>query len=55
MKQNAYEIEKNLEKIYQGSHTGFLTKETANKLKNILKKDEYEELIPYKESEKIIS
>ncbi len=54
MKQNAYEIEKNLEKIYQGSHTGFLTKETITKLKNILKKEEYEELIPNKESEKTI-
>ena len=54
MKKNTYEIEKNIEKIYQKSHTGFLTQNTINEIKCKLKKTEYKELIPNKYSEKTI-
>ena len=54
MKQNTYELEKNIEKILRGNHTGFLTPNTSQKIKNKMKKNQYQELIPYKEAEKTI-
>ena len=54
MKQNTYEIEKNIDKIKNKSHTGFLTQNTIKELKRILKKEEYNELIPYNNAEKTI-
>ena len=54
MKQNTYEIEKNIEKIKRNSHTGFLTKNISTEIKRKLKKNEYKEYIPYQDSEKTI-
>ena len=54
MKQNTYEIEKNLDKLTQDIPTGFLTQNIATKIKNKLKKNTYQELYPYKDAEKTI-
>ena len=54
MKQNTYEIEKNLDKLTQDIPTGFLTQNIATKIKNKLKKNNYQELYPYKDAEKTI-
>ena len=54
MKQNTYEIEKNLDKLTQDIPTGFLTQNIATRIKNKLKKNTYQELYPYKDAEKTI-
>ena len=54
MKQNTYEIEKNIEKILNNQSTGFLTKNITTEIKKRLKKNQYQELIPYDGSEKNI-
>ena len=54
MKQDTYKIEKNIEKIINNSHTGFLTKNTSTIIKNKLKKNNYIEFIPFEEAEKTI-
>ncbi len=54
MKQDTYKIEKNLEKILRNTHTGFLNQVTSSTIKNKLKKNEYQEFIPYKDAEKTI-
>lgn len=54
MKQNIYEIEKNVEKIKKGLSTGFLTKNISLDVKRRLKKDEYLEFFPYFDAEKTI-
>ena len=54
MKQNTYEIEKNSDKIRSGGYTGFLTRNVCIQLKNRLKKNEYEELLVYPDTEKVI-
>lgn len=54
MKQNTYEIEKNLDKLNQDIPTGFLTQNISTKIKNKLKKNTYQELYPYKDAEKTI-
>ena len=54
MKQNTYEIEKNIEKIIKGSTTGFLLPNISQEIKKRLKKRTYQELIPYHDAEKTI-
>ena len=54
MKQNIYEIEKNIEKLYRGQSTGFLTRNIYLEIKKHLKKGQYNEYIPYPSSDKII-
>ena len=53
MKQNTYEIEKNIEKILRDTPTGFLTPNIVNKITNKLKKNTYQKYIPYEDAEKI--
>ncbi len=54
MKQNTYEIEKNIEKIEMGIPTGFLTQNIVLHLKRKLKHYKYQEFIPYPDAEKTI-
>lgn len=54
MKRNAYEIEKNIERILRGQSTGFLPLNIAKEIQNKLKKNTYQIFAPYKEAEKII-
>lgn len=54
MKQNVYEIEKNVERILSGSSTGFLTNNVRKAVQCRLKKQDYEVFIPFVEAEKVI-
>ena len=54
MKQNIYEIEKNIDKLNQGHHTGFLTKNISQEVKRKLKKNTYHEYSPFQDAEKTI-
>ncbi len=54
MRQNAYELEKNIEKLHRGEATGFLTQNLCLEIKRKLKKTEYQEYIPYPSAEKTI-
>ena len=54
MKQNVYEVQKNIEKLLRGGMTGFLTGNVLNEVKSKLKKGSYSEYIPFEEAEKII-
>lgn len=54
MKQNIYEVEKNVEKILRGKATGFLTSNVRLAIQNRLKKKEYNVFLPFKEAEKVI-
>ena len=54
MKQNTYEIEKNIEKLHRGGYTGFLTQNVSIEIKRRLKKNLYHEFIPYPDAEKTI-
>lgn len=54
MKQNVYEIEKNVEKVLRGGSTGFLTSNVRVEVQKRLKKDDYEVFLPFDEAEKVI-
>lgn len=54
MKQNMYEIEKNVEKILRGDSTGFLTKNVRMDVEKRLKKYNYSIFSPFSEAEKVI-
>lgn len=54
MKQNIYEIEKNVEKILRGSYTGFLNSNIRKNVQNRLKKNDYKIFKPFEEAEKVI-
>lgn len=54
LKQNVYEIEKNVEKIFRGGATGFLTNSVQEEVKKRLKKCDYEVFRPFDEAEKVI-
>ena len=54
MKQNVYEIEKNVERILSGSSTGFLNGSVIKAVQCRLKKQYYEIFIPFVEAEKVI-
>lgn len=54
MKQNIYEIEKNVEKILRGSYTGFLNSNIKKNVQNRLKKGDYKVFKPFEEAEKVI-
>ena len=54
MKQNIYEIEKNVEKILRGSYTGFLNSNIRKNVQNRLKKNDYKIFKPFDEAEKVI-
>lgn len=54
MKQNVYEVEKNVEKIYRGEATGFLTSSIRRLVENRLRKVNYETFMPFAEADKVI-
>ena len=54
MKQNVYEIEKNVEKLLRGGSTGFLTCKVGNEVQRRLKKKSFFIYSPFDEAEKII-
>lgn len=54
MKQNGYEIEKNVEKVLRGGSTGFLTTNIRIEVQNRLKKKDYEIFIANSSAEKVI-
>lgn len=54
MKQNVYEVEKNVEKILRGGSTGFLTNNVRLAVQRRLKKNNYEVFSPFREAEKVI-
>mgnify|MGYP003293815768 CR=1 FL=1 len=54
MKQNIYEVQKNVEKILKGNYTGFLPINMVKEVQAKLKRRDYQVLSPYNEAEKII-
>ena len=54
MKQNIYEIEKNVEKILRGSSTGFLNGSVRRAVQSKLKKKDYKVFKPFDDAEKVI-
>ena len=54
MKQNVYEVEKNVEKIFRGGYTGFLNSSVKRLVESKLKKNSYNTFIPFEDAEKII-
>ena len=54
MKNNSYEIEKNVEKIRRGDNTGFITLNVYKDVIRYLKKNEYFTYYAYPDSEKVI-
>ena len=54
LKQNVYEIEKNVERILRGEATGFLTNSVRIEVQKRLKKNNYEIFAPFVEAEKVI-
>ena len=54
LKQNMYEIEKNVERIYRGESTGFLTNSVKSAVEGKLKKGCYKMWRPFIEAEKVI-
>lgn len=54
LKQNVYEIEKNVEKILRGGTTGFLTLSVYQEVRKKLKMKDYKIFSPYEEAEKVI-
>lgn len=54
MKQNVYEIEKNVEKILRGGATGFLNGSIIKAVQSRLKKKDYEVFKSFEEAEKVI-
>lgn len=54
MRQNVYEIEKNIEKILRGNSTGFLTSNIRIEVQKKLKKKDYNIFYPFEEAEKVI-
>lgn len=54
MKQNVYEVEKNVERICRGDATGFLSNNVRIEVENRLKKYNYEIFRPFEEAEKVI-
>lgn len=54
LRQNGYEIEKNVEKILRGGKTGFLTSSVRMAVQGRLKKKDYEIFAPFDEAEKVI-
>lgn len=54
LKQNIYEIEKNIEKILRGGSTGFLNGSIKKLVQNKLKEKDYKIFKPFKEAEKVI-
>lgn len=54
LKENMYEIEKNIEKILTGRSTGFLMPNISKEIQNRLGKKKANVYIPFKEAEKII-
>ena len=53
MKQNIYEIKKNVEKILRGNSTGFLNGSVINAVQGKLKKKDYKVFKPFEEAEKV--
>ena len=54
LKQNIYEIEKNVEKILRGCYTGFLNGSIRKEVQSKLKKKDYKIFKPFDEAEKVI-
>ena len=54
MKQNHYEIEKNIEKLLRGESTGFLTQNISKIIKSRLKKKDCKEYYVYPDADKVI-
>lgn len=54
MKQNVYEIEKNVEKILRGDATGFLNKKLSYDVQMRLKKFDFKVFSPFEEAEKVV-
>lgn len=54
MKENDYEIQKNLEKLYRGDHTNFLTINLQTKISNRLPKKTFQIYYPYPDADKVI-
>lgn len=54
MKKNAYEVEKNIEKILSGNSTGFLSLKDLRDVQSKLKRSDYNIFLPYEEAEKVI-
>lgn len=54
LRQNTYEIEKNVEKVLDGNNTGFLTNSVCLEVKKKLKRYNYNVFCPFGEAEKVI-
>ena len=54
MRENVYEVEKNVEKVLRGGSTGFLTKKVCLAVQRRLKKVDFEIFSPFEEAEKVI-
>ena len=54
MRENVYEVEKNVEKILRGGSTGFLTRKVCLAVQKRLKRIDFEIFSPFEEAEKVI-
>lgn len=54
MKQNTYEVKKNVDKVLSGKFTGFLSSNIRLEVEKCLRKAEYDKFVPFEEAEKII-
>ena len=54
MRQNMYEVEKNIEKLFRGEATGFLTSSVRRLVERRLKGFDYEIYVPFPEADKVI-